>query len=223
MVLTLSTMASLNLINNMKFYLSSYKLGNELDKLKELLPSENKKTAYISNALDFSDDLERRKKSEQSDIEQLEELGLDIEIVDLRDYFNKQGELEERMSEFGVIWVRGGNLFVLRQAMKLSGFDEILKKLVKKDNILYGGYSAGVCVLSTTLKGMNLVDDPNIKPYGDQSEIAWDGLGILNYSVIPHYQSDHAEAESAKKAVEYMIENKMLFKALKDGEVIIVE
>ncbi len=207
----------------MKFYLSSYKLGNELNKLKELLPAENKKTAYISNALDFSDDLERRKKSEQSDIEQLEELGLDIEIVDLRDYFNKQSELEEKISEFGVIWVRGGNLFVLRKAMRLSGFDNILEKLVEKDNILYGGYSAGVCVLAPTLKGMDLLDDPNVKPYKDQSEIIWDGLGILNYSVIPHYQSDHAESESAEKAVEYMIENKLLFKVLKDGEVIIIE
>ena len=46
----------------MKFYLSSYKLGNEIAKLKELIPAENKKVAYISNALDFSDDLARRKK-----------------------------------------------------------------------------------------------------------------------------------------------------------------
>ncbi len=207
----------------MKFYLSSYKLGNEVDKLKELLPTENKKTAYISNALDFSDDLERRKKSEQSDIKQLEELGLDVEIVDLRDYFNKQDELEKKISKFGVIWVRGGNLFVLRQAMEISGFDGILRKLIEKNKILYGGYSAGVCVLAPVLKGMDLLDDPNIKPYDDQSEIIWDGLGILNYSVIPHYQSGHAEAENAKKAVEYMIENKILFKVLKDGEVIVIE
>jgi len=207
----------------MKFYLSSYKLGSELDKLKELLPAENKKTAYISNALDFSDDLERRKKSEQSDIEQLKELGLDVEIIDLRNYFNKQEELRKKMLEFGVIWVRGGNLFVLRQAMRLSGFDDILKKLVEKDDMLYGAYSAGVCVLAPTLKGMDVLDDPNIKPYGEQSEVIWDGLGILDYSVIPHYKSDHAEAESAEKAVEYMIENKMLFKVLKDGEVIIIE
>lgn len=207
----------------MKFYLSSYKLGNEITKLKELIPAENKKTAYISNALDFSDDLERRKKSEQSDIEQLEELNLDVEVVDLRDYFNKQNKLEKKLAEFGVIWIRGGNLFVLRQAMKLSGFDNILKNLVKENNILYGGYSAGVCVLAPTLKGMDLIDDLNAKPYGNQSEIIWDGLEILNYSVIPHYKSDHPESKNTEKVVEYMIENKILFKVLKDGEVIIIE
>ena len=207
----------------MKFYLSSYKLGDEIIKLKELIPVENKKTAYISNALDFSDDLERRKKSEQSDLEQLKELNLDIEIIDLRNYFNKQSKLEEKLVRFGVIWVRGGNVFVLRQAMKLSGFDNILKNLIEKSNILYGGYSAGVCVLAPTLKGMDLIDDPTVKPYGDKSEVIWDGLGILSYSIIPHYRSDHPESKNAEKVVEYMIENKIPFIALKDGEVIIIE
>lgn len=207
----------------MKFYLSSYKLGNEINKLKQLIPKENKKTAYISNALDFSDDLERRKKSEQADIEQLEGLGLDVEIVDLCNYFSKQNELAEKIAGFGVIWVRGGNLFVLRQAMKLSGLDNILKELVKKDNVLYGGYSAGVCVLAPSLRGIDLMDDLDAIPYGDQSKIIWEGLGIINYSIVPHYKSDHPESKDADKAVEYMIENKILFKALKDGEVIIVE
>jgi dipeptidase E len=208
----------------MKLYLSSYKLGNEIDKLKELLSSGNKKIAYISNALDFSDDLERRKKSEQSDIEQLNGLGIDlnIELVDLREYFGKQGELKEKILEFDVIWVRGGNVLVLRQAMKLSGLDTILRDLVKKDNLVYGGYSAGVCVLAPTLKGIDLIDDSKIMPYGDQVGTIWEGLGILNYSIVPHYKSDHPDSENAGKAIEYMIENKIPFKALKDGEVIII-
>lgn len=207
----------------MKFYLSSYKLGNESVRFKELVPSGNKKTAYIPNALDFSDDLERRKTSEQSDVEQLRGLGLEIEIVDLRDYFDKQDKLQKKLEEFGVIWVRGGNLFVLRQAMKLSGFDNIIKNLVKKKDLLYGGYSAGVCVLSPTLRGIDLMDDLKVKPYGNQSEIIWDGLGLINYSIVPHYKSEHGESAAADKVVEYMIENKILFKTLKDEEVIIIE
>ncbi len=205
----------------MKFYLSSYKIGNDVDKLKNLIP-ENKKTAYISNALDFSNDIERRKQSEATDIDQLKSLGLDVEILDLREYFDKQIELEKKILEFGVIWVRGGNLFVLRQAMKISGFDNVLKNILK-NNILYGGFSAGICILAPTLRGMDLIDDSTVKPYKNQQEIIWDGLDILDYSIIPHYHSDHPESESANKAVEYMIENKLLFKALKDGEVIIIE
>jgi dipeptidase E len=208
----------------MKFYLSSYKLGNEITKLKELIPADNKKTAYISNALDFSDDLERRKQSEQADIEQLNEVGLnDVEKIDLRDYFGKKAKLEKKLSEFGIIWVRGGNCFVLRQAMKLSGLDEILKDLLKKENILYGGYSAGVCVLAPTLKGMELVDDPNVKPYDNQKETIWDGVGILDYTIVPHYKSDHPESAKVDETVEYMKKNNIPYKPLRDGEVIIIE
>jgi dipeptidase E len=207
----------------MKFYLSSYKIGNEVNRLKLIIPANNKKTAYISNALDFSNDVERRRQSEQSDIEQLKDLGLDIELLDLRNYFNKKRKLEKKIVQFGLIWVRGGNVFVLRQAMKLSGFDIILKNMINKDDVLYGGYSAGVCVLAPNLKGMELVDDPNIKPYDNQSETIWDGLGIIDYSIVPHYKSDHLESEKANKVVECMTKNKIPFKALRDGEVIIIE
>lgn len=207
----------------MKFYLSSYRIGNEVEKLKKMVPKGNKKTAYISNALDYSKDLERRKKHEKRNIKQLTEVGLDVEILDLRNYFNQSYRLKEKLKEFDVIWVSGGNVFVLRQAMKLSGFDVILKSLLKKDNMLYGGYSAGICVLTSTLRGLELVDNPKAKPYGRKFKVIWDGLGIINYSIIPHYKSNHPESKRVNKVVKYMIDNKMLFKTLRDGEVIIIE
>jgi len=205
----------------MKFYLSSYKLGNEVNVLKALIPT-NKKTAFISNALDFSSDLERRKKSEQSDIDDLTSLGLDVELVDLREYFGRQDELEKKLSGYGVIWVRGGNVFVLREAMKRSGFDVILEQLVQKEGTLYGGYSAGVCVLAPTLRGIELVDDPNVKPYGDELETIFEGLNIIDYSVVPHYQSNHPESDKMETVVEYMKNKEIPFRTLKDGEVIVV-
>lgn len=181
----------------------------------------NKKTAYISNALDFSQDLERREKSEAADIADLETVGMEIEKVDLRNYFGKQAELEEKLNKYSIIWVRGGNVFVLRQAMKLSGFDEIMKKLLKKDDMVYGGYSAGICVLAPTLKGIHLVDDPNVYPYLEQTETIWEGLSILDYTVVPHYASDHTESDAVNNVIKYMVDDKILFKAVRDGEVII--
>ena len=207
----------------MKFYLSSYKIGNEADKLKTLAAG-NVKTAYISNALDFSSDMERRKQSEESDINQLKQAELEPELLDLRNYFGKKDELKNKLNKFGVIWVRGGNCFVLRQAMKLSGLDDVLRELVRKNaNILYGGYSAGVCVLGQTLKGMDLVDDPNVYPYESHKETIWDGIGILDYTIVPHYKSDHPESAKADETIKYMKKNKISFKTLKDGEVIIIE
>ena len=205
----------------MKFYLSSYKLGKETEKLKKLIPKNNK-TAYISNALDFSTDLKRRREREKEDIEDLKSVGLNVELFDLRKYFGKKKDLENKIKKFGVIWVRGGNTFVLRQAMKLSGFDVILKKLTKVDNILYGGYSAGICVLSPNLKGLELVDDPTQKPYKNQ-KVIWEGLGLVDYLIVPHYKSDHPESADMDKVVRYCTKNKILFKTLRDGEVIIID
>ncbi|MEC5423544.1 hypothetical protein QGM71_08570 [Virgibacillus sp. C22-A2] len=45
----------------MKFYLSSFKIGNEEQKLIDITKNGNKKVAYNNNALDFATDLERIK------------------------------------------------------------------------------------------------------------------------------------------------------------------
>lgn len=147
-----------------------------------------------------------------------------MERVDLREYFGKQNELEKKLSEFGVIWVRGGNVFVLLRAMRKSGFDIILNHLAKKDNILYGGYSAGICVLAPMLKGIDLVDDPNVCPYEEDTfGDIYKGLGIIEYSIVPHYRSDHPESEKMEEVVGYMREHNIPFKILRDGEVILIE
>lgn len=208
----------------MKLYLSSYQIGDKINKLKDLIPKNNHKTAYISNALDFSDDLERRKQGEQFDINQLTEVGMEVEQFDLRNYFNQPNKIKKDIAKYGIIWVRGGNTFVLRQAMKLCGLDIVLKNLAKsKEDILYGGYSAGVCVLAPTLKGFELVDDINQKPYQEQSDLIWEGLNIINYAIIPHYKSDHSESEKINKVIEYYKKNNIPFKTLSDGDVIIIE
>jgi dipeptidase E len=74
----------------MKFYLSSYKIGNQADKLKEMASTGNKKVAYISNALDFSTDHERRMKSEQADIDDLINLEFTVDKFDLHNYFGSK-------------------------------------------------------------------------------------------------------------------------------------
>lgn len=208
----------------MKFYLSSYKIGNEEQKLMELTKSGNKRVAYINNALDFATDIARKNTSDATDVEDLQRLGFTVDILDLKTYFHNQKGLEEKLEAYDVIWVRGGNTFVLAQAMKLSGFDEIIKKYVEdKRDILYGGYSAGICILGPTLKGIHLADEPEQKPYGAEHQTIWDGLHILEYAIAPHYKSDHPESADIDKSIVYMMTNKIPFIALKDGEVLIIE
>jgi dipeptidase E len=107
--------------------------------------------------------------------------------------------------------------------MKLSGFDSLFPKLRIRKDFLYAGYSAGICVLCDSLKYIQHVDDPGFFPYARHKEVVWEGLGVFTYGILPHYRSDHHESEAIEKDVQACIDNKWLFKVLRDGEVIIVE
>jgi dipeptidase E len=208
----------------MKLYLSSYKIGNEVEKFKELMQKANNKIGYIPNALDFPGaDPIRKAEGIKKEMEELKGLGFDVELLDLYKYFYKNSELKKKLDELGGVFVRGGNTFVLRQAMKASGFDQQIEYLKNKKDFLYSGYSAGVCVLAPSLKSLQTVDDPAAKPYKEIQDTIWEGLGILDYMILPHYKSDHPESKYIDKEIEYCEKNNIKYKPLRDGEVIIIE
>ncbi len=215
----------------MKLYLSSYKLGDKTEFLKSHIEEYGNKIAYIANALDFTNpNIERRNETISSDIKNLSEVGFDVEVLDLKDYFSdfsngaSKGatKLKSKLAAISAIWVSGGNTFILRQAMKLSGLDEIIiNDLSTRTDFLYAGYSAGICVLSPDLIHLQTVDNPDERPYKENTEIIWEGLNIIDFAILPHYDSDHPESAEIDKEIKFCIENKILFLALRDGEVII--
>jgi dipeptidase E len=152
---------------------------------------------------------------------ELKNLGLSPEEVDLRDYFGRQKELSRKLEHYSAVYVRGGNTFILRRAMAQSGFDKWIKNKNKNKNFVYAGYSAGICVLSPTLHGIELVDNPDVVPGKYNPKIIWEGLNIIDSILVPHYQSDHPESKMVEKEVQYYVKNKIPFKTLHDGEVII--
>lgn len=205
----------------MRLYLSSNSVINIPDELVRLVGVENKRVAVIANAVDITT-AQVREGILEKQIDELKELGFSGEEIDLRDYFNKEKEMEEKLSSFGVVWVTGGNTFILRRAFKYSGFDNIIKKFLAEDKIVYAGYSAGVCILAPSLRGLHIVDHPELITDKYDKEVIWEGLGILPYSVAPHYKSDHPESADVDKEVVYMEENNIPYKTLRDGEVIVI-
>jgi dipeptidase E len=206
----------------MKLYLSSYKLGDQTETLKGWMSSGEKKVGYTPNAFDFTGmPPENRVKHMDFDMNGLKDLGFDVEVLDLRDYFGKKEELKKKLNALNMVWVSGGNTFVLRQAMHLSGFDELMNELRQREDFIYGAYSAGCCVLSHTLKGLQIVDDPADHPYPGQQETIWEGLGFLDYAFLPHFDSEHPESEDIDREVAYCMENKIPFKTVRDGEVVV--
>lgn len=186
--------------------------------------SQNNKVGYVPNALDFSSANRQRKKEHiEADVSSLKAMGLDVQVIDLRNYFGKQDALQKTIDTLGGIWVSGGNTFVLRQAMKLSGLDEILYRLTERKDFVYGGYSAAGCVLSPKLDAYQIVDDATDTPYSELKEVLWDGIGLLDYVFLPHFDSDHPESSAIEKEIKYCIENQIPFKTFRDGEVLIID
>src|SRR6266404_4017881 len=142
----------------MRLFLSSQDLGN-YPEVTAKLAGKNKKAIFIKNA---QDDLppEQRNFSNPEKKRMFENAGFEFKLLDLRDYFGKSAELEKEVASAGSFWSSGGNTFILRRAMAASGLDEILKKLLVENNILYGGWSAGACIAAPSLHGIEYGDRP---------------------------------------------------------------
>lgn len=198
---------SQTLTARMNLYLSSFKFGNEYEKLKELLP-DGARIGHINNSKDWvGADEEIRRQSLKEEMAFLNNLGFRNEHLDLKHYFDKSGELLKKLNQLDAIWVAGGNTFVLRQAMKISGFDTLFETLRKRKNFLWAGYSAGICILCDSLKYIDKVDDPNNFPYQQLNKPIYEGLAFFNYGILPHYDSDHFESEAVEKEIKKCIQN----------------
>jgi dipeptidase E len=207
----------------MRLYLSSFRLGNHPQKLVDLVKG-NMRAVVVINACDYLSDAERLIRV-QEEFAALQSLNFYSSELDLRYYFNnqqKQSELRDLLAACGLIWVRGGNSFVLRRAMKMSNFDRMIIDFLERDAIAYGGFSAGMVMLTPSLCGVNLVDNPEVIPTGYDPTIIWECLGVIPYAIAPHYKSDHPESAATDYLVQYYIDNHMPFKTLHDGEAIVI-
>lgn len=205
----------------MRLFLSSYRIGNHPERLKDLL-KDGTKVAVVSNASDHHTEPEIIERVHR-DVMDFSAIGLQAERLDLREYFDKEPEkLYETLRQYDLVWVRGGNVFNLRRAMQQSGFDDVITDMLAMDEIVYGGYSAGACVMAPTLLGIDLCDDPNLIPEAYDSEIIWEGLGLIDFSIVPHYKSDHPESKKLDETVFFLEDQQIPFRTLHDGEALLI-
>ncbi|MET7772355.1 Type 1 glutamine amidotransferase-like domain-containing protein [Nocardia sp. NPDC005366] len=170
----------------MRLFLSSYRFGVHADRLRALV-GEPGRVAVIPNACDAWPQF--WEAAIASDMTPLRALGYLPEVLDLRDFIGRTAELEQRLAEFPMLWVRGGNTFVLRAQFARSGADLVLPRLLAADTLVYAGYSAGACLLTPDLHGLETSDDPaEVEPFCG-IEPLWDGLGLVDRPIVPHLSS----------------------------------
>lgn len=174
----------------MRLFLSSYRAGKHEAELKSFIGNINK-IAVITNAIDYKTPEDRDFRLNEN-FEYYRSQGLEPTEVDLRSSFHKE-EAEGQLKGFQFIWLAGGNVFLLRRALKYAGLDKYLTSKVKNDEIILGGESAGAIVMGPTLKYSQMdtnEDSPNYIPDGYHDGVIWDGLSLVNFVPIPHYLAE---------------------------------
>ena len=206
----------------MRLFLTSYRAGNYIDELLELIGEETD-IAVITNAKDYKTPAERTES-----INDLKDYLKDQELtpheIDLRKYFDDPERLEADLHKFKVVWVAGGNTFVLRRALTQSGADELLRDLVGNGSLLYIGESAGAIMATPGLQGAEFEDEPYITPEGyedlDDDADLWQGLGFIEYWLVPHYESG---LEGVDRMVDVLEDEGMPYKTLANTQALLID
>lgn len=196
-------------------------MGNCPEQLAALVGG-GRRVAVIANATDVYP-IEGRREAVATEIEALAMIGFVAEELDLREYFDAGG-VEDALREHDLVWVRGGDVFTLRYALARSGADAALVQLLGEDALAYGGYSAGPCVLAPSLHGLDEVDNPVwVKSlYG--SDPIFEGLGVLDYCIVPHFDTPgHPESAACDRLAARYRRDGTPHRAIRDGQVIIVD
>ena len=206
----------------MRLYLASHRTGDTFPELLRMA-GPGARTAVISNAVDFMprESRDAYARTVFDPVRHFRDHGLDAFELDLRDFFGRAPALLAELEATRLVWAVGGNAFLLRRAMRQSGFDAIAPGLVWADRLVYGGWSAGACVAAPSLRGLEHMDDPTVLADGYDPEPVWEGLGLIDAAVVPHWRSDHDEAEAAEQTAAWMAANGVPHRTLRDGDVLI--
>ena len=204
-------------------YLSSFRIGDHPEHLIALLGDARGPAAVIANSCDGYP-TDRRDAGVDYEISSLAAIGIEARELDLREFFGQADQLKAELDALRLVWVRGGNTFVLRHAMAASGADALLVELLRQDALVYAGYSAGVCVLAPSMRGLEGVDEPELVRTTYRAEPIWEGLGLLDHLVLPHYDSPgHFETEAIGKIVEQFRAEGRPHETLRDGQAIVID
>lgn len=167
----------------MKLFLSSWRISDP-QKFSNFVgkPLTEIKLGLIFNSKDYKPAEERKAKLDEH-FAYYQNLGIQIEEIDLREY-SESADILKKFKEFDVLWLNGGNSFYLRLILAESGADKVLSEAIES-GVVYGGDSAGALVAGPTLKHFEAADDASVV-----SRVIYDGLGFTDTVILPHWGSE---------------------------------
>ena len=175
-------------------------------KFSEVLKGISKK-----NALVITTAAENKSKNKYSILSKKQLLSYGIKKVE---FFDLEKNKNINLSNFGIVYVCGGNTFKLMKCVNNSNFTDNIKKFLKGNN-LYLGVSAGSIILGPSIEIANCGKD------GDENIVNLknlNGMNILPFSVSPHFKtSEKIELEKFSKKAKYKV------KPLTDEDIIYIK
>lgn len=205
----------------MKMFLASYRFGVHGHEFRALASGLDR-VAVVANAADAWP-ASARESAVASEFRELREMGLRPHELDLRRFFGDPAGIAAELDTVDVVWIRGGNTFVLRSALEQSGADDEIVARVRGDRLVYGGYSAGACVASPSLHGVELADDPADLARTTGADVQWDGLGLVDVAFVPHFGSVLDEDGAGEKMVRRFDRDGISYLTLTDEQIYLVD
>jgi dipeptidase E len=145
--------------------------------------------------------------------ELLKKEGYDYEELDIEG--KNENELMELLKGKNAIYVEGGNTFYLLKAVRESGFEKVIKKLIEI-GVVYIGSSAGSYIACPTIEMSTWK-----KPGEEKPRFGVTDLTAMN--LVPFLVKAHYEPEQKELIKEKVLRAKYETRILKDGQAILVE
>lgn len=192
----------------MKFILtsSSYRVTADWISRSAIVP-HGKKAVFIDTAA------EMYVKAEQ-DWLQIDRRALVSSGFSVSDYSlvgKSKTQLKTELADVDVVFVAGGNSFILLEHAQKSGFLELLQENAFP-NSLYVGSSAGSVIMSGDISAIQFLDDRK------QANLTSDmGANIYQSLILPHWGSEHFKPRYLK-ALSYIYEHNISVTALTDQQ-----
>jgi peptidase E len=197
----------------MKLFLSSSGISAPLT-LEGLIdkPLSLSKVLIVPNAKDDQAPDHRQAKITET-INSFLSTGIKATCFDLND-FKSRSEMQEQLCDADVIWVMGGNPFLLRYKMQQSGFDRVIGSVLEQ-GVVYGSESGGSIVAGSSLDGFEYGDLTK-----DVPKIITSGLNLVPYVITPHENIDFfagaIQSVRSRHAAEDIV-------SIKDGQVVVFD
>lgn len=177
-------------------------------------PADQIKIAHITTASKMEGNLSYLEKESQT----MRELGFNVENIDIEG--KNENELRVLLSDKDIIYVQGGNTFYLLKHVKASGFDKVVKELIKK-GVIYIGVSAGSYIACPTIE-MAYWKHPDRNTVG-LTDLT--GLNLVPFLLSVHFKPEYAsilkqEISIAKYPVRIITDEQAIF--VRDNEVKLV-